>query len=93
MYTACSTSACIFHAGLGGDNSGTFPHYETIPDLPHSCETIPEATSHHYDYISNDIYSKGEPEDLAKYKWYHGKVTTDQADAALSFGLSNIFFV
>ncbi len=80
-----------------------FPHYETIPDLshqyatisdlPHSYENIPETTPHHYNYISNDIYSKGEPEGLAKYKWYHGKITRDQADAALSLGNSNKFFV
>ncbi len=80
-----------------------FPHYETIPDLPHqyatifdlphSYENIPETTPHHYDYISNDIYSKGEPEGLAKYKWYHGKITRDQADAALSIGTGHRFFV
>ena len=40
--------------------------------LLHSCES------------TNGIYSKGELEDLAKYKWYHGKLTREQADAALS---------
>ena len=31
----------------------SFPLYETILDLPHSYETIPETTPHHYDYISH----------------------------------------
>ena len=70
-----------------------FPLYETISDLPHHYETIPEATPHHYDYISNNIYTKGEPEDLAKCKWYHGKITRDQVDAALGIGNYDKFLV
>ena len=78
------------HVGSGEDDAG---NHKTISDLPNNRKIIPEATPHRYDYISNDIYSKGEPEDLAKHKWYHGKITTDQADAALSFVNRNTFFV
>ena len=46
-------------------------------DLPHSYETIPETTSH---------------QDLAKHKWYRGKISADQAEAALSVG-DHRFFV
>ncbi len=72
---------------------GSLPQYEIISNLPLSPETIPETTPHHYHYISNDIYSKGEPEGLAKYKWYHGKITRDQADAALGTGNYDKFLV
>ncbi len=79
----------LIHVGLG-DRYETIPdlphQYATISDLPHSYETIPATTPHHYNYISNNIYSRGEPEGLAKYKWYYGKITRDQADAALGIG-------
>ena len=72
------------------------PHvYETISDLvPNHYETIPGTSSdlpHHYK--TSGIYSKGKPTDLMKYNWYHGNISEEQAEVAISYGESNTFFV
>ena len=75
------------------------PHvYETISDqVPHHYETIPGISSdlpHHYETINDSgIYSKGKPTDLMKYNWYHGNISEEQAEVAISYGESNTFFV
>ena len=73
-------------------------HCETICDkILHQYEAIPETSSdlpHHYDIINRgSIYSKGMPADLTKYDWYHGNITEEQADMALSIGNANRFLV
>ena len=73
------------------------PLYETIFDQYY--QTIPEISfdndqPHHYDTINDSgIYSKGKPTDLMKYNWYHGNISEEQAEIALSDGISNTFFV
>ena len=71
------------------------PHfYETIPEppeMPHHYDTISDP---HYETISDKgIYSKGKPADLMKYDWYHGNITEEQAEIAISTGYNNRFLV
>ena len=88
-------ATCLTFSTDTGDNSSSAPHYDTISDTFHGhSRTIPKTTTdHQYHYICTNIYSKGEPEDLAKHKWYHGKVTREQADAALGIGNYDKFIV
>ena len=74
------------------------PCYETISDqVPPQFETFPETSSdlpRHYETINDSgIYSKGEPTDLIKYNWYHGNISEEQAEIALSAGTDNAFLV
>ena len=72
---------------LGPPCSKTLPHYEIIPD-------VPTKSSPHYETISDKrIYSRGQPSDLLKHSWYHGRISEEQANAALSMGNNNTFLV
>lgn len=77
---------CLLHTAVVGEvDAVAAHHYDTITD-------IPLETPHHYHTIAG-IYSKGEPVDLVKYNWYHGSISEDQANAALSTGSYNRFLV
>lgn len=63
------------------EHSGTETHYETVSELAQHYETIAE------------FVSENQPSDLMKFNWYHGKLTEDQAEAALNTAGGNKFVV
>ena len=67
------------------DNQQATNRYETII-------TQAKDAPHHYESVS-DHYSKGEPTDLMEQSWFHGKLTEEQAESALSIGNVNTFLV
>ena len=50
----------------------------------------PGSTRH---YETMMVNSKGERLELLNYNWYHGKITEEEADIALSRGNTNTFLV
>ena len=84
-------------AGGGGGGGGGGGVGFCSNQVPHQFETFPETSSdlpRHYDTINDSgIYSKGKPTDLMKYNWYHGNISEEQAEIALSDGADNRFLV
>ena len=70
------------------------PHHKTTSEQVLQAILGTSSEPHDYDTIDDSaIYSKGKPTDLMKYTWYHGNISKEQADTALSAQKGNTFFV
>ena len=87
-----------------GDVTGFFPGSFLYSNMTSTCSYIITftfilfkfiASAHHYETIKDRdiIYSHGNPSELTSFNWYHGTITREQADAALSMGRDNEFLI